>query len=261
MTIFESTYLGITLVMLAYLMIIHWIVPQVKSLESLNTGMINSISSGFSLSFVFLYALPFLPSALESVSLQVKGSFLEDIMRLGYMFSLMVLIGFASYHFLEKTFRKKASKGKELGQSFFVWHMGILMLLHFSVMFVVTTLVTIKPLFAFVFIVAMSSYFFLEEYLLKEYFLGKHRYLSRFLVSLALALGWVCGILMLQSQSALVLLLVGGFISGAILMNIFRIEFYASDGVSHIASFLITLAISSVVILGLLFIEKDFIKL
>ena len=260
MTIFESTYLGITLVMLSYLIIIHWIVPQVKSLESLNTGMINSISSGFSLAFVFLYALPFLPSALQSVALQMKGSFLEDNMKLGYAFSLMMLVGFTSYHFLEKTFRKKISKGKEPGKNLFVWHMGILMLLHFSVMFVVTTLITIKPLFSFVFVVAMSVYFFLEEYLLKDYFLGKHHYLSRFLVSLALALGWIAGILMLESHSDLMLLLVGGFIAGAILMNIFRIEFYASDGVSHIMSFLITILLSSVVILALLFMEKDFIN-
>jgi hypothetical protein len=264
MMIFESLYFWLTVVILLYLLSIYWIFPSMNHLNRKYIEITSSVGSAFLTAFLFLYALPASHHVFNNIEKQENHVFWKKF-HIHYLIVVVFLFGFALHYTIEKITRNKINQSQEIRNFEYLSFYGTMIFwsaFHFSIMFILPYMITASLFFTSFFMIAVGYHLFLEvnsEY--AYYKQNLFQYLSRSLVSLSLLGGWIAGLFFIHLQTPLIMIFIGAFIGGVLLMSMIKTEFdcHNHKRESHSFSFLLSLFLSTIIILASLWIEHHFL--
>ncbi|WP_070121305.1 hypothetical protein [Bacillus marinisedimentorum] len=210
----------ITMIFLLLLLAIHFSAQFVHSAEDNMKTKILSGAAGVSVAYIFLHLLP------ELMEQQRKLENDTNIFPfMDHHVNFIAVLGFITFYGLEKAAKVSRNKGEadqtEPGvfwvhmSSFFVYNALIGNLL-------VTRSKEETVLGLILYTVGVGLHFFVVDYTLTGHHKSQFTHMGRWILSSAIALGWLTGILEIFPPLLLSVLL--SFLSGAIILNVMKEE-------------------------------------
>jgi hypothetical protein len=215
------------------LAIVHVVTPELRFLEGTPRSIWLSVAGGVSVAYVFVHFLPELAASQEAVARLAGDLALAD--RHVFVIALVGLLAFYGLDRIAKVSRsrregssvsggraKEASANAATSPQVFWIHMGSFaiynlligyLLLHREVM----TL----PALAF-FAIAMALHFVVTDYGLNEDHKQRYRHVGRWVLTAAVATGWLLGALTSVPEAAIGVLT--AFLGGGIVLNVLKEE-------------------------------------
>lgn len=208
----DMPYAFYALISVSVFAIFHLLGEKAKKLDSITHGRLLSFGGGVAISYVFIELLPKLASADFLVKKALEGVF-PYFERHVY---LMALFGFLLFFVVDRS--QSALKRKE---SFWL-SLFSYSLFNFLVGYAVVDKndPDVQPLILFTF--AMGLHFLMNDFSMNIAHKTEYEHVGRFLLIAALFLGWVTGVYITLSQTAISLVV--AFIAGGVIMNVTRHE-------------------------------------
>ena len=218
-------------------MVIHLFAGKLRFLEGVPRSIWLSGAGGVSVAYVFLHLFPELQEGQEQVQ---EAARLQDLSFLKHHMYLMALVGLVVFYGLERLAITSRRGGKGTGQatppavfwvhvlSFGVYNTLIGYLLHQRE--------EQDWQEVFFYFSAMALHFLVNDFGLREHYKDRYRYAGRWILVLALAIGWTLGLAIEVTEPATALLL--AFLAGGVVLNVLKEEL-PEERESRFSAFLI----------------------
>jgi hypothetical protein len=235
---------------------VHWIVPRLRRMNSVNDAILNSIGSGLALGFVFLHMIPDFINNVSSLKQQAYSNFLQDDKNLLFVIFLFVLGGFCVWYWLEKLAHDRTKKGEEAGFFIYSCHIGMMTFTSFSVTALMYTIGNESIFGLILFTLIMAFHFILEDHSLSHHFPKRFKYTGRYLIMLGVLSGWLFSLYTNDQTQTLVTTFMNAFLAGTLILATAKTEFSLLEGKSHFPTFLASLITKAFIVFIILLLEN-----
>jgi hypothetical protein len=204
--------------------LVHLLAEKTKKLDRITHGKFLSMGGGVAIAYVFIDLLPKLCKSDALVTTALQGAF-PYFARHVY---IMALAGFLLFFGVAQTSNRPKSKHR------FWLSLSSYALFNFFVGYAVVDQdnIEVRPLLLFT--IAMALHYFTNDYTLSQEHGKIYRKQGRWILALALLLGWLTGAWVTLSEPAIAL--ISAFIGGGVIMNVTRHEL-PSDRPNSLQSF------------------------
>ncbi len=204
------------------LVIIHLFSGKLRFLEGVPRSRWLSIAGGASVAYVFLHLLPELSKGQETLAGAFEISFLEQHVY------LVALVGLATFYGLQRAAedsreQRRAQEGKDQTSAGVFWlHMTSFSVYNILIGYLLIHREQTGIVSLIVFAVAMGFHFLVTDYGLREQHKQPYTHLGRWILSVAILIGWLIGVLTEIGDVALAILV--AFLAGGVILNILKEE-------------------------------------
>lgn len=201
---------------------LHLLAPHVRRLPGVPERATSSFAGGVAVAYVFLHLLPELSEGNEAIG-EALGDRLEATPLLDLAVFAVALAGFAAFYGLERLARRGGSGGAEAAAPVFYLHLAAFFVYNALITYTMPLRLRTGIVFALLFSVAMALHFVLTDRGLVEHYPRRFTHRGRFLLALALLVGWVA-VALFAPVSTLLVSLLTALLGGSILLNVFKEE-------------------------------------
>lgn len=238
----NDAHLWIAFAATLFLVVSHFLSPWFANHLPANGRAFVSFAGGVAVAYVFLDMLPNLVEYNKPI-----GRFLIDKQWLTPFTELMIyivaLFGFIIYYGFDLLAERHRNKGNSNN---FVYELHLTMFVLYN--FLITYTMSLRALSSItatvLFTIAMALHFVLTDRKFCRFYQGQFNYPGRFLLIIALLVGWLFSVIF-DPVNVLVASLMVAFLAGSILLNVFREELpvagLANYGWFSFGSFIITM--------------------
>lgn len=206
------------------LILLHIFADKFKFLEGIPRSRWLSIAGGVSIAYVFLHLLPEVTAAERSIR-EASGGVLEWIDHHAF---LVALVGVTVFYGLERAVRRskygddwEGDENKASAKVFWL-HLATFSFYNIVVGYLMIHHNTMGPVsFAF-FTVAMALHFIVVDFGMRDDFKENYARIGRWVISAALAAGWMLGYSHLLSEQVVGIFI--AFLGGGIVLNAIKEE-------------------------------------
>lgn len=212
------------------LMLFHYLSPWFTSHLPGEGKAFSSFSGGVAIAYVFLHMLPNLVEYNKPIGLfLLKNQWLTPFTELSIY--IIALLGFLIYY----GFELMAERYQALNQNVslvYRLHLGMFCLYNFLITYTMSLLALSSVTATFIFTFAMALHFVLTDRKFSRLYPNRFNRLGRFILMLALAIGWLCSAIF-DPVNVLVAAFMVSFLAGSVLLNVFREELPAAGLISY----------------------------
>ncbi len=232
--------LAATLVLAA----VHFFIPWIYSTRQSPSKVFNSFAGGVAVAYVFLHMLPELVEQNAPMGELLKHfHWLSPFVELAIF--VTALVGFLLYYGVEIT----AERAKQPNQTLvYQLHLGMFLIYNFLITYTMALRVETGVFFTILFTIAMLLHFFLIDKKFNRLYPNRFSHTGRFFLVAGLLLGWVFSVIF-DPVNVLVVALMTAFLSGSVLLNIFREELPSANKASF-SGFVVGALFIAVILLG-----------
>jgi hypothetical protein len=221
----------------------HFVTPYLSHRWKTTGKAFASFAGGVAVAFVFLHMLPELVEQNEPIGkLLAKLHWLTPLGDLSIF--IAALAGFLIYYGLEILAEKQTSTSSN---SLYRLHIATFCLYNFLITYTMTLRIATGLFFSLVFIIAMSLHFIIIDKKFTRLYPKKFSHTWRFILVGALLLGWVVSVVF-DPVNVLVVAMMTAFLSGSILLNVFREELPSANRTSYRSFLLGSMLVTGVLV-------------
>lgn len=218
--------------------LVHLYAEKIRQFDLRAHNKFLSMGGGIALAYIFVDLLPKLSENDE----RVKRFFLQIFPYFERHVYIMALIGFLLFFSVDRS--KTLFKNK---LAFFWLSLGSYALFNFLIGYAVVDKENpeVQPLLLFT--IAIGLHYFTIDYSLCEDHGDDYRYFGKWILITSLFLGWIIGMWMELSETAIAL--VSAFIGGGVIMNVTRHELPERSPRKSLSAFLFAALIYTIILL------------
>ena len=209
------------------LVALHLAAPHLRNLPGVPERRTASFAGGIAVAYVFLHLLPELAEGhalLREVFQEAEPP--TPLAELGIF--LVALVGFCLFYALERAAERHRAARAGAGPQVFYVHLGSFAIYNGVITYTMSSTYRTSVGFGILFTVAMGLHFVLSDRgLLENYGRLFDRWPPRLVLAAALAVGWALSATLAPTRAITVSLLVA-FLSGSVLLNVFKEELPSS---------------------------------
>lgn len=230
----NTTLIGLSLAAVIFLSLVHVLADMLRWRKSLPQKYWLSFADGISISYVFLGLLP---KIIEGTA-NIPDSMGPMVAVLKHNPFLPLLIGLVSFYGLERLVEKPATvTAADLppnNTGLRVWsHLASYGLYKAVIGYLIAKMN--DPLLIGIFVLSMAVHFLVVDYRMMEIHKGAYQRAGRWLLTLAIIIGWLVGVTTVIAPIVVTLLL--AFVAGGIVLVVLEEEF-SREHPSSFAAFL-----------------------
>ncbi|WP_019531466.1 hypothetical protein [Dasania marina] len=218
---YSISLVSLSLVAVIFLSLVHVLADMLRWKQQLPQKYWLSFADGISISYVFLGLLP---KIIEGTA-DIPDSMGPMVAILKHNPFLPLLIGLVSFYGLERLIEKPATENNpQLSNSseIRVWsHLASYALYKAIIGYLIAKMN--DPLLIAIFVLSMAVHFLVVDYRMMEIHKGAYQRVGRWLLTLAIILGWAIGITTVIAPVVVTLLL--AFVAGGIVLVVLEEEF------------------------------------
>ncbi|MFC6997639.1 ZIP family transporter [Rufibacter roseus] len=237
----------LTLLPLLGLMIVHLFGHKLKFLEGVPRSLWLSGAGGVSVAYVFLHLFPELQEGQEHLQEAAESRGLSFLKHHMY---LMALVGLVIFYGMERLAIKSRDGGKgtsdDTPPSVFWIHIGSFAVYNALVGYLLHKREEQNVEEVLFYFVAMALHFLVNDFGLREHHKKRYQHVGRWILALALSIGWGIGLAMEISEAATALLL--AFLAGGVVLNVLKEEL-PEERKSRFSAFLVGTGLYAVLLL------------
>ena len=215
----------VSLLAVVGLAVVHLFSSKLRFLDVTPRSIWLSIAGGISVAYVFVHLLPELAEGQETIAEAIEGEGIAFLERHVY---LVALLGLATFYGLERAARSSRQrtprKGEVGGTS------GGVFWLHISSFAIYNAIIGYLLLHRIdaglealvLFFIAMALHFMVNDHGLREHHKGGYLHMGRWVLTGAILLGWIIGLLVKIPEPAIAVLI--AFLSGGVILNVLKEE-------------------------------------
>lgn len=244
---------NVALLLSLFLILLQFLAPWIRRFPGIPEHYTTSFTGGFAVSYVFLHLLPGLAENRDTL-----GQILSEHYVMTPLKDLIVyfvgLLGFLLFFALGRIADQKAKLSPSADSWRFFLRLSGIAVSNAIITYTMPLRVYVGHGFAVLFSVAIGLHFVILDQSLERTDQVKFKYFGRFVLMLALALGFTMALLN-QPNNVFVVALLDAFLAGSILMNVFQNEI-PSGGQSSFGWFVAGTVLGSLLLFILTFLEK-----
>lgn len=213
--------------LLGALALLHVLSPLFrKGSERANEGFV-SFSGGFVVSYVFLRLLPSLAESQKALGALLSKTYtVTPLLDLGIYFvgllGMLLFLGLRLWAEAQKLAHPEARSYE------FPIQIASMALLNMVIAYTMPLRIQVGEAYSYLFTAVIACHLLIVDKALERRFPIRFRSRGRYILALALALGWLWAVWN-EPDSALTVALLNAFLGGAVLMNVFRRQVPASN--------------------------------
>ncbi len=244
-----------TAIAVMILLLVPMALPIIRSIPNFNISKVSSIGGGMAVTAVFVFMVPDVIEKIAQVSENSSIEYLRQKHHLTFVVFTTFLFAFCTMYALEKVALDRTKANAEPSRFVFYLHMGILCAMMIAL--VSSFPVLAKASFYAIGLVCALAVFeiFLEEIALLKHFGELYSHLGRYVVMLAIAIGWVLGLKFSLHETTVFTLMTQAFVIGMILTAVIKGEFDIINQSNNCIIFLVSAFVKVLIVLGLITIE------
>ena len=244
-----------TAIAVMILLLIPMALPILREFPGFNISKVSSIGGGMAMTAVFVFMVPDVIAKIAHVSAHTNIEFLKAEHHLMFVVFTTFLAAFCTMYALEKVALDKTKASVKPSLFVFYLHMGILCAMLIALVSSFPALS--KASFYAIGLVCMLAVFeiFLEEIALLKHFGDLYSHRGRYIVMLAIIIGWIIGIKFFTQETSVFTLMTQAFVIGMILTAVVKGEFDLINQSNNYIIFIIAAFVKVLIVLGLIFIE------
>lgn len=244
-----------TAIAVMILLLIPMALPIIRELPGFNMSKISSIGGGMAMTAVFVFMVPDVIAKISHVAAHTNIEFLKAEHHLMFVVFTTFLAAFCTMYALEKVALDKTKANAEPSLFVFYLHMGVLCAMLIALVSSFPALS--KASFYAIGLVCLLAVFeiFLEEVALLKHFGNLYSHRGRYIVMLAIIIGWILGIKFFAQETSVFTLMTQAFVIGMILTAVIKGEFDLINQSNNYIIFISAAFIKVLIVLGLIFIE------
>ncbi len=221
----SQPHLWIAFVSTLFLITFHYLSPWFANhLPGQGRGFV-SFSGGVAVAYVFLHMLPELVEYNKPI-----GQFLLDQQWLTPFTELMIyivaLLGFLIYYGFDLLAERYRDEERDDGLVYAL-HLAMFCLYNFLITYTMSLRAQSSMIATIVFTIAMALHFVLTDRKFCRFYDVKFNHVGRFVLISALLAGWLCSVIF-DPVNVLISAFMLAFLSGSVLLNVFREELPAT---------------------------------
>lgn len=204
------------------LALVHLYAGKLRFLEGTPRSVWLSVAGGVSVAYVFVHLLPEVSEVQETLA-EALGSALGFLENHGYLVALVGLIVFYGLERAAKASRKARGGEEQATSSRVFWlHIGSFSLYNLLVGYLLVRRPEQGLWELVLFSVAMALHFVVNDFGLREHHKAAYTRSGRWVLAVAVLLGWLLALFGEASEAALALLL--AFLAGGVILNVLKEE-------------------------------------
>jgi hypothetical protein len=206
------------------LAIVHFFGSKLRFLGGIPRSIWLSGAGGVSVAYVFMHLFPELREGQEHLQehLPLAEEFLKHHVYLVSLFGLMAFYGLERSVVSEKRKQKKENNEEKPGQGIFWLHIGSFSLYNALIGYILFQREEEPAQTVILFTIAMALHFLVNDFGLLEHHQENYKKYGRWVLVLALIIGWTVGYVKEVSETIVVLLT--AFIGGGVILNVLKEE-------------------------------------
>ncbi|MDF1645475.1 MAG: hypothetical protein P1U61_00630 [Legionellaceae bacterium] len=226
----NQPHLWIAFAATLFLIVFHYLSPWFANHLPGRGRAFVSFSGGVAVAYVFLHMLPDLVEYNKPI-----GQFLLGHQWLTPFTELWIYIaaflGFLIYYGFDLLAERYRDEARDDGLVYGL-HLGMFCLYNFLITYTMSLRAQSSMTATFVFTIAMALHFVLTDRKFCRFYQIKFNHVGRFLLIFALWVGWLCSVIF-DPVNVLVSAFMLAFLSGSVLLNVFREELPATGLTSY----------------------------
>lgn len=229
--------------------LIHYFGSRLSFISGIPRSVWLSAAGGASVSYVFLHLFPELNEGQEHME-----EVMEPFRFLQHHVYLLALLGLAVFYGLERAAitsrqEQRAKRGQDMPEPGVFWvHIVSFSIYNALIGYILYQREEGPVQELILFSVAMALHFMINDYGLQEHHRHMYRRLGRWILVVALLLGWTAGIVFQFNETTLITVM--AFIGGAVVLNVLKEEL-PEERKSNFWAFLLGAGLYSVLLLSL----------
>jgi len=245
----------VTAIATMVLFVIPMVLPIIRKFHNANISKIASVGGGMAIAAVFVFLMPDVISKIKIVSANTNIAFLKHEHHLMFLVFVTFLAAFCTMYALEKIALDRTKIRAKPDCFVFYLHMGILCAMLIALVSSFPTLAA-SSVCAIGIVCALAVFeIFLEEIALLKHFDTLYSCVGRYLIMIAIAVGWGIGVKFFKQETTVFTLLTQAFVIGMILTAVIKNEFDAINQSNNYSLFIIAVIFKVFIIFGVIAIE------
>jgi zinc transporter ZupT len=206
------------------LLAVHLVAPRLRFLDVTPRSIWLSIAGGISIAYVFVHVLPELSEGQKAVVAALKS----DLGYVEHHVYLVALAGLASFYGLERLALSSRRRSRAAGEPdrttpmVFWIHMASFAVYNMLIGYLLLHREDPSLTGLGIFFVAMAVHFVVTDHGLREHHKEDFVRLGRYVLAVAVAAGWVIGLLTQVSKALIAVLF--AFLAGGVVLNVLKEE-------------------------------------
>ena len=241
-----------TAIAVMILLLLPMALPIIRSIPGFNVSKASSIGGGMAMAAVFVFMVPDVMGKIHEVSATTSIEFFKQKHHLIFGVFATFLFAFCTMYALEKIALDSTKINAAPSKTVFYLHMGVLCAM--LVALVSSFPALSKASFYAIGIVCALAVFeiFLEEVALLKHFGDLYSHVGRYVVMLAIVLGWGLGLKFINQDTTVFTLMTQAFVIGMILTAVIKGEFDLINQSNNYITFIVSALIKTLIVLGLI---------
>ncbi len=217
----NQLHLGIALIATLFLVLFHYLSPWFANHLPGRGRAFVSFSGGVAVAYVFLHMLPDLVEYNKPIGKYLLShAWLTPFTEL--FIYMIALLGFLIYYGFDVLAERYCETERD-DSWIYGLHLAMFCLYNFLITYTMSLRALSSIIATIVFTFAMALHFVLTDRKFCRFYAIKFNHLGRFLLICALLIGWLCSVIF-DPVNVLVSALMLAFLSGSVLLNVFREE-------------------------------------
>lgn len=242
----NKTHLLVALVATLILILFHYLSPWFANHLPKKGRAFISFAGGIAVAYVFLEMLPNLVEYNKPIGeFLLSRNWLTPFTELSIY--IVALLGFVIYYGLEMLAETKQNTFKKV-DDVYILHLSMFCLYNFLITYTMSLRALTSITATFIFTFAMALHFVITDRKFSRFYPIKFNAKGRFVLILFLFLGWLCTVIF-DPVNVLLAAFMLAFLSGSVLLNVFREELPNANLMSFRAFSLGTLLVSTFLLL------------
>lgn len=213
----SGIHIWVALIATFFLMVFHYFSPWFANHLPGKGRAFVSFSGGVAVAYVFLHMLPDLVEYNKPIGeFLLKSNFLTPFTEL--LIYIVALIGFLIYFGIDIKAERDTEK-----EGVYWLHLFMFCLYNFLITYTMSLRALSSIWATVIFTIAMALHFVLTDRKFSRFYPKRFNHLGRFILITALFIGWLSSVLF-EPVNVLVAAFMLAFLSGSILLNVFREE-------------------------------------
>ncbi len=236
------------------LLLMPMALPIIRSIPGFNLSKMSSIGGGMAIGAVFAFLIPDLMGKIHNVAAETNIEFLKQKHHLLFVVFSTFLVAFCTMYALEKVALEKTKNKSEPSTFVFYLHMGILCASLIAFVGLFPALSRVSFYAVGILCSVMVFQIFLEEVSLLKHFGGLYSHVGRYIVMIAIVIGWIIGLKFIDQETTVFTLMAQAFVTGMILTAVIKGEFDMINQANNYIIFIISATINTSIVLTLMLI-------
>ncbi len=216
----NAAHLWIAFAATLVLMFFHYLSPWFANHMPGNGRVFVSFAGGVAVAYVFLHMLPDLveynkPIGIFLIDNQWLTPFTELLIYIVALFGFLIYYGF--------DLLAERSRAGDDDENVYVLHLSMFCLYNFLITYTMSLRALASITATILFTFAMALHFVLTDRKFSRFYQTRFNRLGRFILILALFVGWICSVIF-DPVNVLIVALMVAFLAGSVLLNVFREE-------------------------------------